>query len=270
MNTDRLAEQSLAEVAEGAPDLEFTGERIVPGKTAEALFREHEERYVFAGQYVAGKDVLDVACGTGVGTSFLRQAGAHRAWGLDIDPEAIAFARTRYRDCEFARCEATDLCLADSLIDVVVSFETIEHVKDQQKFIFECNRVLRPGGLLICSTPNTRMYRWQGVNPFHKHELTSQEFERLLGEHFGELNLFSQAARFYPVYLLRLFASLALGRVGLRDTVLRMLGRKPAEDVFRVGFVEGMSGPSERITRYRSSFLIQPMYLIAVARKLST
>ena len=106
--TDRLMEESITPVATEAVDLEFTGERIVPGKTAEALFRHHEERYIFAGQYVRGKDVLDIACGTGVGASFLRGAGAHRVWGLDIDPDAISFAKARYAECEFAQSDATD------------------------------------------------------------------------------------------------------------------------------------------------------------------
>src|SRR6267143_674405 len=123
MKAKGLIEESMTTLGAAVPDLEFTGERIVPGKTGEALFREHEERYVFAGQHVSGKDVLDVACGTGVGTSFLRGAGARRVWGLDIDPDAIAFAKARYGDCEFAESDATDLCLPDSSIDVVVSFE---------------------------------------------------------------------------------------------------------------------------------------------------
>src|SRR5262245_26418201 len=60
---DGMKSQLVDKVITTTPTLEVTGERIIPGKTAEKLFREHEERYVFAGQYVSGKDVLDVACG---------------------------------------------------------------------------------------------------------------------------------------------------------------------------------------------------------------
>jgi predicted RNA methylase len=119
MNTSRPAFESIPSTKESVSEFEFTGERIVPGRTAEHLFREHEERYAFAAQYVKGKDVLDVACGTGVGSWFLRRAGARKVWGLDIDPQAVAFAKARYADVSFAQCDATELCLPDRSIDVV-------------------------------------------------------------------------------------------------------------------------------------------------------
>src|SRR5271169_2569473 len=158
MESTSTASQPVAEsfprIEELVPDLEHTGERLVPGKTGEALFREHEARYIFAARFVKGMRVLDVACGSGIGTQCLLQAGAHSCIGLDIDRAATDYARTRYKDCIFIRCDATSLCIADASVDVVVSFETIEHVKEQKAFLLECRRVLRPGGTLVCSTPN--------------------------------------------------------------------------------------------------------------------
>jgi len=254
---------------EVAPEMEFTGERIVPGRTAETLFLEHEQRYVFASRYVAGKVVLDVACGAGVGTSFLRRMGAGRVWGLDIAPDAIAYARARYPECEFAQSEATSLCLPDCSVDVVVSFETLEHVKDQKRFLRECWRVLRPGGLLICSTPNTTIYRWQGGNPFHIRELTLREFADFVSTHFEDLRLFSQDERLYTLYVLRRLVSRTLEALGLKETVKKYLRPEPSSSEMREEFsVHDFHGTPE-IRSYRKAWLRQPMYLIAVGRKAS-
>ena len=268
MKADRLTDYGFSTVAMATQNPEFTGERIVPGKTVEALFREHEERYVFAAQYVSGKDVLDVACGTGVGTSFLREAGARMVWGLDIDPDTVAFAKSRYKACEFFQGEATNLCLSDNSVDVVASFETLEHLKDQRKFMLECRRVLRPGGLLICSTPNTTIYRWQGVNPYHVHELTAREFKELVETYFGDLQIFSQAEHVYPFYLLRRSILRVLGSLNLKNAVKLILGRSSSVEPFRVEFVNDFNSLNTIIVPYRWSILVQPMYLIVIARKL--
>jgi 2-polyprenyl-3-methyl-5-hydroxy-6-metoxy-1,4-benzoquinol methylase len=266
MNTKHLAQESTLSTNGMPPEFEFTGERIVPGRTAEHLFREHEERYVFAGQYVKGKDVLDVACGTGVGTSYLHHAGARSVWGLDIDPQAVAFAKARYGIASFAQCDATELCLPDGSVDVVVSFETIEHLQDHQKYIKECRRVLRPGGIFICSTPNTKLYSRRWENKYHVHELSSQEFQSLLASQFGELLLFSQSERIYPLYLSRCFAARILDAVGLKEALLEILGRKPKGGKLREEFATGDLATSPSIVPYRYSVMVQPIYMLAVAR----
>src|SRR6266478_7926362 len=79
------AEQTNFDRAVTSPTLQFTGERIVPGQVDEPLFRAHEARYVFAGRFVRDKAVLDLACGTGIGTHYLLKAGALTCLGLDID-----------------------------------------------------------------------------------------------------------------------------------------------------------------------------------------
>jgi ubiquinone/menaquinone biosynthesis C-methylase UbiE len=266
MNTRQPALESIASTEETPPGIDFTGERIVPGRTAEHLFREHEERYVFAGQYVKGKDVLDVACGTGVGTSYLHHAGARSVWGLDIDPQAIAFARARYGIASFAQCDATELCLPDGSVDVVVSFETIEHLQDHQKYIKECRRVLRPGGIFICSTPNTKLYGRRWENKYHVHELSTQEYQSLLASQFGELLLFSQSERVYPLFLSRVYVARIFDAVGLKEALLEILGRKPKGGQLREEFATGDLATSPSIVPYRNSFMVQPVYMLAVAR----
>ena len=257
---------SLARTEE-LPDLVYRGERIIPGKTTEALFAEHEDRYVFAARYVSRKDVLDVACGSGVGTSFLQKAGARDVWGVDIDADAIAFGTARYPDCKLRQCEATDLCLSDSSLDVVVSFETIEHLTDQERFLKECWRVLKPGGTLICSTPNKTMNRWNGHNPFHVRELSPMEFRNLVSSVFGNIELFAQGNRTVLPYIARKILFRVLARLRLFDIVLRVSGRKATAEPLRTEFVNSKSRIREGISPYHSQFLTQPLYMIAVAKK---
>lgn len=246
------------------PDLEYTGERIVPGKTLAPLFREHEERYVFAGQYVEARKVLDVACGTGIGTHYLSKAGAACCYGVDIDERAIDYARAAYEGCVFLSGDATDVPLPSKSVDVVVSFETIEHVRDQRKFLEECRRVLRPRGWMICSTPNRAIYRWQGCNPFHVRELTPEEFQHLMASYFQDLELFTQSEQFYPTYMLGQIARRVLDRLGLKQLIKKALPIH-APTTLRE-FSENGYLPKP-LPSYRHSLLVKPTYLVAVARK---
>jgi SAM-dependent methyltransferase len=252
-----------------APNLEFTGERIVPGATEEPLFREHEERYVFAGSFVKDEQVLDVACGTGVGTHYLVTAGARGCYGLDISEEAVEYARCAYADCEFFQGDATQVPLPDGSVDVVVSFETIEHVGNQRKFLHECFRVLRPGGLFICSTPNRRMVRWHSANPFHTHELTSDEFERLLGAVFTDIQLHGQDFRMHTWYVVRTLLVRLLDQFKIKGLAKRILGRRPPSLVGRSEFDPSLYAleARQKIRVYPAGRFIEPVYLIAVGRK---
>jgi SAM-dependent methyltransferase len=269
MTNQELIGETPSQGAETVPALEFTGERIVPGKTDAALFREHEERYVFAGQYVGGKDVLDVACGTGLGTQYLLEAGAAVCWGIDIDADVITFASASYKGCNFVRGDATDINLPDSSMDVIVSFETIEHVGDQEKFLTECRRVLRPNGRIICSTPNRTMYGLRGTNPFHIHELTPEEFAKLMGGYFGELSLFSQDERNYVIYFLRLFAARVLERLKIKNFVKNVLFGESIAGAGKQRFSDASGKSLQLFKPYRKSLFVQPIYLVAVARKIS-
>jgi len=141
-------------------ELPFTGERFVPGTRGE-IWIEHWHRYHFARRWVAGRDVLDVACGEGYGAALLARDAA-RVTGVDVSPEAIAHARSVYAGISNARFEVapcTQLPLADASVDVAVSFETIEHIEEQEPFVSELARVLRPSGLLVLSCPNRAEYR---------------------------------------------------------------------------------------------------------------
>lgn len=170
-------------------ELEFTGERYVPG-TAGEIAHEHWHRYSFARAFVAGLRVLDVACGEGYGSALLADTAAH-VTGVDIDARTLAHARATYAtrtNVTFVEGSAASLPIADSSVDVAVSFETIEHLPaaDQPRMLAEFARVLRPDGVLIISSPNRPEYSdaRNHVNPFHVHELDRAELAELVGCHF--------------------------------------------------------------------------------------
>jgi ubiquinone/menaquinone biosynthesis C-methylase UbiE len=166
-------------------DLTFTGERFLPACTGEIAY-EHWHRYAFACRFVAGKRVVDAACGEGYGAALLGRAAASVV-GVDIDAPTVDHASARYSDgsrVRFVEGSCTELPLADASIDVVVSFETIEHLAeaDQPRMLAEFARVLVPGGIVVISSPNKRLYSDERnyVNAFHLHELYRDDLARLL------------------------------------------------------------------------------------------
>ena len=175
----------------------FTGERYLPGVPGEIAY-EHCHRYAFARRYAHGRRVLDAACGEGYGSALLADV-AQSVVGVDIDAEVVAQARSRYGKDGKVRFEAASVArvpLADASVDLVVSFETIEHLEgdDQPAMLAEFARVLAPGGLLILSSPNRPEYSdARGyVNPFHRRELDGPELAALVASHFPAQKWFRQ------------------------------------------------------------------------------
>ncbi len=180
-----------------AESFEFTGERFLPELNGE-IAHEHWHRYAFARRFVAGRRVVDVACGEGYGSALL--AGIARSVvGVDIDAAAVAHARATYAGrpgLDFVEGSAAQLSLPDASADAVVSFETIEHLEAalQPAMIAEFARVLAPGGVLVLSSPNRVEYSdaRNYVNPFHLRELDRDELAALLGAAFPARRWFRQ------------------------------------------------------------------------------
>lgn len=169
-----------------------TGERMMPEFSDEATFFAHVYRYRFAAKFVRGKRVLDIASGEGYGTAALAQAGARSVVGVDICPEICLGARQKY-GLDVRVGDAEKIPLPDHSVDLVVSFETIEHVQNPEKFLDECVRVLAPDGRLIVSTPNREVYSEHGKhNEFHHIEFDEKEFVDHLQKRFLGIELFSQ------------------------------------------------------------------------------
>ena len=95
---------------------------------------EHFHRYCLARDLCSTLDVLDVASGEGYGSSILANI-ARSVIGVDVDPVAIAHARTAYSEVNlrFAQGSALDLPLGDASVDIVVSFETLEYVREHAR-----------------------------------------------------------------------------------------------------------------------------------------
>lgn len=169
------------------PELPFTGERYVPGIHGQ-IELEHRHRYYMARQLAAGKRMLDIACGEGYGTEILAATAAY-AVGVDIDAQTVDHARKRYvrENLSFTVGTCEHIPLPDRSVDLVVSFETLEHTDQHEQMLSEITRVLTPDGVLLVSTPNRAIYRAANglPNPFHMKELELPEFIELLGRYFA-------------------------------------------------------------------------------------
>lgn len=182
---------------ENSKDL-FTGERFVPGIEDIKLEMEHYQRYLSVAKLVKNKVVLDAASGEGYGSHILAQS-AKKVIGLDIDEGAISRSREKYKkqsNLSYVQGSIAELPIEDNSLDVVVSFETIEHVSEelQQMYLKEIKRVLKPDGFLIMSTPNKEIYsdKYNYHNEFHIKEFYKQEFVDFLQQEFKNVKLYNQ------------------------------------------------------------------------------
>src|SRR5262245_37500562 len=165
--------------------MQFTGERFVPG-TPGQIKLEHLQRYALCREVVRGKRVLDIACGEGYGSAMLAATAGHVV-GIDIDQAAAKHARQTYghlANVQFASGSCDQIPLANATVEIVVSFETIEHHDRQTEMIREIKRVLTSEGTLLISSPNKPVYAAAAPepNPFHVRELTFRSEERRVGK----------------------------------------------------------------------------------------
>jgi SAM-dependent methyltransferase len=168
------------------PALPLTGERTVPGVPEENYwFRRHETAYRFLVPHVEGKQVLEVGCGEGYGSALLAGVAAGIV-GVDYDTGTVAHAAANYPQARFVRGNLAALPIPGESVDVVATLQVIEHVWNHREFLGECLRVLRPGALLVVTTPNRLTFspgREEPVNPFHTKEFTAAELTALLAAH---------------------------------------------------------------------------------------
>lgn len=222
--------------------MEFTGERFIPTERGE-IWYEHFHRYAWCRALVEGKEVLDIACGEGYGSALLARS-ASSVIGVDIAAEAINHAIEKYSGLAglaFRQGDAANIPLPDDSVDVVVSFETIEHHDRHAEMLREIRRVLRPDGLLVISSPNRPVYSEKGGyhNEFHVKELDFAEFDQTLRAEFEQVRYLGQR--------------LAVG------SVLLPLGVENVTSTLRP-FTDTGNEVLER-----SANLAEPVYFVAVA-----
>ena len=118
------------------------------------------------------------------------KAGAKYVIGIDISEEACAHAKLKY-GIDARQGNAENINLPNNSIDLITSFETIEHLNNPKAFLFECNRILSPNGTLIISTPN-RERKERNTNPFHLREFSKNELIDLLEPYSMDFQVFTQ------------------------------------------------------------------------------
>jgi ubiquinone/menaquinone biosynthesis C-methylase UbiE len=158
---------------------------------------EHLHRYAIANDFVEGKVVLDIASGEGYGANIL-STKALEVIGVDIDIDSTQNASNKYskNNLKFIVGSADKIPIESNTIDVVVSFETIEHHDKHEEMFLEIKRVLKSDGILIMSSPDRKYYSdipgFQ--NKFHVKELYFEEFKNLVNKHFKFSNFLFQKA----------------------------------------------------------------------------
>lgn len=165
-----------------------TGERLIPGDPAfNYSFQHHLVAYEWAKKFCAGKDVLDVGCGQGYGCNILSE-NATSVVGVDKSAEAISLAKELYKhsDVKFVAASAYELPFAESSFDIVCCFQVIEHLKYPEKLLALIKKLLKPGGILIISTPNKIQFGqdYSLKIPFHYKEFEPNEFRDLIDKYF--------------------------------------------------------------------------------------
>lgn len=178
-------------------------ERIVPGTMEwEAYYANHIARYQFAEEILKGfecEQLLDVACGVGYGTYSLKSIPCKKIVGVDISEDALKVAEKNFADDKivYLKDNAEQLNSLNPMekFSAVVSFETLEHLKNPEQFINECYSRLAPEGILIISSPNKLVSSPSGKVDweFHEKEYTPEEFNQIItSAGFRSITLYGQ------------------------------------------------------------------------------
>lgn len=233
-------------------------------KIAEEEKKAHIARYEFATKYLNPDwKVLDAACGSGYGSEILSKH-VKKVIGIDISSEAIEYAQ-KFHWKENIEYQLMDLekplKFPDQAFNAIISFETLEHLENQEKLISEFKRLLKNQGLLIISVPNKNITRKIGVkNPYHKKELSKEEFIELLSKFFKIEQLYGQIEYISLPYWRKFLKQLIkLDVLKLRKIILRKF-----RSIKREQFSELIYAPIQKVeSNVPSKYLI----LIAICKK---
>lgn len=182
--------------------LEPTGERVIEDFYKNSplnylIYLFHVKTYHFSLPYIQGKNacVLDYGCGSGYGANFIADHCSHIT-GVDISADAIHFASKNYSkpNLKYLQVPVADqgIPFEDASFDVVLSFQVIEHIADTRPYLSEIRRVLKPGGVFICATPDrsTRLLPSQKPwNMWHVYEYDDAALRKTLEPHFSSVQI---------------------------------------------------------------------------------
>ena len=260
---------------------ELAQDDLIPGYIDYETWQQIKARYIFARDFCKDKAVLEIGCGVGYGSSFLKRKGAIFAIGGDISSNLLKCATVlgyKSDGLGFVCLDAVNLPFQDESFDVIVMFEVIEHLKKPRKFLAQAVRILKPGGLFICSTPNKRISSpftpWPMVS-YHRHEFWAKEFVALLKEYFRNVELYGQGYLGLKAQIKSLFVS-GCG-AGLLSYFPRLLRHRLKvflkKHVLRLAIcaneleIQDEAAEIARVIPYRSSLRSMPTTLITIAKK---
>jgi SAM-dependent methyltransferase len=252
-------------------------EFVIPKEESHVTYQENIWRYYFASNFILNKVVLDVASGAGHGADYMAKKGAKDVFGVDYSDLAIKYSKNHYskENLHFICSDATSLPFEDKFFDVIVSFETIEHIKNYKKFIKEVSRVLKKNGVLILSTPNKELSPSliMPKNWYHEHEFYPNELYHLLGKNFFEVQLYSQRNVNPVPYILKNRMIIIISRlIGSRTIyfgkILRKIGLIKTSFKNEHDFENDLTDKKLfGVKNFSKSLLDVPMYIICIAKK---
>lgn len=161
-------------------------------QTAERVSRDASDNFVFqrsilAYHEAAGRiegDVLEIGTGSGYGIELI---APHAKKFVTIDKFMAEGDRALPDNVEFRQATVPPLPFESESFDYVISFQVIEHIKQDIEFVREIHRVLRPGGQVIITTPNAPMSLTR--NPWHVREYKPEELHNLFEVHFQDVKV---------------------------------------------------------------------------------
>lgn len=162
-------------------------ERWVHTFIHESNEKEHLDRYTFVKDFTNDKKVLDIACGCGYGSYLIATEGkAKEVIALDLNSDSIRYGNHRFGSPAIKRSVAdAQEYVKESEFDVIVSFETIEHLPKYDQFLKNMSKSLKDDGVFYVSTPIVKKTRTNCVNPFHVIEWSFEDFHSVVKEHFN-------------------------------------------------------------------------------------
>lgn len=194
-------------------------------------------RYHFAAKYCQGKDVLELACGAGIGLGLLN-ACARKLVAGDIDANILNTAKAN-NDVECRMIDAQNLPFENNSFDVIILFEAIYYLSKPELFVAECRRILRDNGCVIVCNPNKDLPDFN-PSPFSHQYYNAPEFKALFesfnfsvecfGDHEVErYSLSSRAVQFAKktAVSMRLIPSTMNGKRFLKRIVFGKLVKMP-------------------------------------------
>ncbi len=157
--------------------------------------KDHLCRYEFAKQYANNKRVLDIACGCGYGSYLLAKEGnANEVTGVDLNEDSVRYGSHRYKHPKVKQFvgDATEYTFGNKF-DLIVSFETIEHIPDYEKFLKNIEKALADDGILLISSPIVTETTTKSINPYHVIEWSMNDFISLINKYFVVEDVYVQS-----------------------------------------------------------------------------